>query len=102
MINDDKKFYLMTPDPGFSPERNKRIIQKTIEKYEQEKLKRMRLYKDKLGERTDAVATYLCSRAADSNKPIERYIGKKELAYLQGKKIMSIMKNGMRILQEAN
>ena len=99
----DKKVFLVDGgDPGFNPARNKAIIEDTIKKYELMRERKRRDYNDKLGERVDAVATYLKSMAADSNKPVEKYFSKRELAHLRGKKIIQVLQGQARILGSIN
>lgn len=100
---EDKKFVIVdNVDPYFSPKRNQSIIDSVIAKYEAKRAKQQKDFIDNLRERTDAVASYLKSRAADSNKPIEQYISRNELARLQGKKIIQKLQNGYTTLDWAN
>jgi len=99
----DRKFVVVdNVDPYFSPERNRRTMASVIKKYEKKRAQQMTDYIDKLRERTDAVATYFKSRAAESSKPIEQYISRHELARLQGKKIIEKMSRGYRVLDSAD
>ncbi|MEK9208154.1 MAG: hypothetical protein AAB922_06730 [Patescibacteria group bacterium] len=99
----DKKVFLVDGgDAGFSPSRNRAVIEDTIKKYEILRARKNKEYNDKLGERVDAVATYLKSMAADSNKPVEKYFSKKELAYLRGKKIVQVIQGQARVLGSIN
>jgi hypothetical protein len=98
----DLKFFVEKGDPGFSPDHNKRVIDKTIKNYEMLRMRKLKEWKDKLGERTDVVATYLSSRAAESNKPIDKYITKKYMAHLQGKRIMQVIRDGVTQMVEVS
>jgi hypothetical protein len=98
----DLKFFVEKGDPGFSPEHNKRVIDKTIKNYELMRHNKLKAWKDKVGERSDVVATYLHSRAAQSDVPIDKYISKKYMAYLQGKRIMQVIHDGMAQLVEVS
>jgi hypothetical protein len=89
----DRKFWQNTIEPGFSPERNKRIIEESIVKYEKNREKKLQEFRDKFGERAEAVASFWKSNkgaayksATDSN--ITKYFGKQYLAHLQGKRIV--------------
>lgn len=97
----DKKFWKDEPDPGFSPERNKQTIDRTIKKYEAMRRAKMKAFQNELGERSDAAASYLISRhGANAGRPIERYFGKKYLAHLQGKSIVSRLKERLRVISK--
>jgi hypothetical protein len=84
----DWKYIPKDPEPGFSPERNKRIIEDTIQKYEKTRARKLKEFQDNLAERSDAVATYLTSRYMGSSPTaMERYFGRRNLAYLRGDQI---------------
>jgi len=92
-LEDYKKWYVYRPEDGFSPERNKRVIEYTIAKSKLLKERRNRDYIEQIRERADAVATYL--RAVDRGKEpnVDRYFGKKILAYLRAQKIVAELKD---------
>lgn len=79
----DHKFIVDKPDDGFSPERNRAVIEYTIRKAEEMVIKKRKEYRDQLAERVDAVATYLTSDKM-ATSPITHYFSKKYLAYLRG------------------
>ena len=96
---DYKRYYKEAGDPGFNPSRNKAVIDKSIKKYEAMRRRKLAEHQDKLRERTDAVAQYLTSQhGAGSNKPVEKYFGKRTLAYLRGESIVGEIKERMRII----
>lgn len=81
-------YFVEAGDPGFSPERNKAVVAESIRRAKAMKLKRDREYRDQIGERVDAVVTYLRSRMAEGTSPLEHYFSKKELAHLRGQQIL--------------
>lgn len=84
----DRKFWPKNPDPGFSVEKNNKVIADVIKAYEKYRAKKMAQFTDKLRERTDAVASYLAGgRGAGRNRSIEKYFGKTYLAHLRGQNI---------------
>lgn len=85
--SDDKKFYLERPDANFSPERNKAIVDETIRKHNALIEKKKIAHRDDYMERADAVFTYLRSFNKPRNRNIEKFFGKKYLAYLRGEDI---------------
>lgn len=90
---EDQKFFIEKGDPGFNPDRNKFIIDWTIKRAEEQKAARDKAFKDDIAERSDALATYFRSRAAESTStPIDKYFGKKTLAHLRGMKIAEVIK----------
>ena len=90
----DRKFIPVDPDPGFNPERNKQVIESTIRKYDQQRTKKKKAFVDTMGERSEAVASWLTSaHGAMSNKPIERYFTKRYLSYLRGREIADTLKS---------
>ena len=88
IADSDKKYVLPEPDKDFNPDKNKRVIEGTIRKYEKMRKKKMDEFTDNLRERTDAVATYLKSSAVDNGKPIEKYLGRKNMKDLVGAEIL--------------
>lgn len=85
---DKRRFLIEAGDPGFSPDRNEDTINRTIAIHEANVKRREKEYADQLGERVDAVATYLKHLSHSHNTtPAEKYFGKKNLAALQGRKI---------------
>lgn len=87
---DYQKYYQDKHDDGFSPNRNKFIVEGTIRKYETNRLKKINLFTDSVRERANAISFWLKSRhGAESNNPIERYFTPKELAHLRGEEIIN-------------
>lgn len=83
----DWKFMKPDPDEGFSPERNKRIIEETIKKYEKIRAQKMKAWREGVAERSDALAQYFTSPKFTSTS-FGRYFGKKWMAYLRGEKAL--------------
>lgn len=86
----DLKNYLVEGgEEGFSEERNKAVIEATIQKHEANRRRKLKEQNEQMAERIDAAATYLTSRhGASSGVSIEKYFGRQTLAYLQGQKIL--------------
>lgn len=89
---DYQKFYVAKGDPGFSPDRNKATIEACIKKHERNLIRKRKDYIEQIRERSDAVASYFRSQAADSGRPIEQYLGKRNLARLRGEQILNTIK----------
>src|SRR5438552_3593470 len=85
---EDKKFVPKTPDVGFSPERNKAIIENSIKEYEAMRAKKLKDRLTEYEERADAVVTYLKHLdRGQGESNMEKYFGKRNLAYLRGLEI---------------
>jgi glutathione synthase/RimK-type ligase-like ATP-grasp enzyme len=89
---DHALYFVEDGEEGFSPEHNKFIIEKTIKKHKLMMQRRKKAYEESVRERADAVATYLKSSAAQKDTPVEKYFGKKWMAYLRGEKIVEQLK----------
>lgn len=89
---DYEKFYVLDPEANFSPDHNKRVIENSIKRYELKRQQEMDTFRQGIGERSDMVATYLKSNAAQSNKPIDKYLGKTIMAQLRGEQIIDRLK----------
>lgn len=103
---DYKKFLIPEGEIGFSPARNKAIIEDSIKRYDLMKARRQKDYMEQVRERANAVTTYLFdTKAQQTGTPVEKYFGKRTLAALRANKIVSTLqfKNGIRStnLQEA-
>jgi hypothetical protein len=96
---EDKRFILDTPDEDFSPERNKAIVEQSIKDYEAMRAKKMKDRVEEYAERADAVTTYLKSLThGRSNSNMEKYFGKRNLAYLRGQEIREKLMANIRVL----
>jgi len=93
-------WHLMTPDPepGFNYDRNKKIIEGTIKKAAIMKKKRIQIFKEGLGERNDAIISWVKSLQG-SEKPIDKYLGREWMARLTGEKILTKI-NKLREMRE--
>ena len=89
-------FFKEDGDENFNPERNKAIIAETIRKSTENKRKILKIEEDRIRERVDAVTTYIYSRFAEGNMPIEKYFGKRYLAHLRGMKIADTLKSKLQ------
>jgi len=85
---DYEKFYALEPEPYFNPDHNKSVIENSIKKYEARRKLEMDKFREGVGERSDMVASYLKSNAVESNKPIDKYLGKTIMAQLRGEEII--------------
>jgi hypothetical protein len=99
-IRDHKKFFKDRPDDGFSPERNKSVVDGTIRKYEQMRAKRKKQFDEQVRERSDAVAQYLKHLVNGKSTTVEKYFGRRELARLRGQRILQELRGNMMRLSE--
>jgi len=95
---DYKKWYQDKPEAGFSPERNKAVIEESIRKAELMKRRRQSDYVEQIRERSDAVVSYLKRVSMGMEKSVEAYFGRQELARLRGQKIIQEMQGRSRRL----
>ena len=80
---EDWKYIPEKAEEGFDPERNKRIIDSTIKKYEKIRAQKIKTWREGVAERSDALAQYFTSPKFSST-PFGKYFGKKWMAYLRG------------------
>ena len=92
---EDYKYMEQNPqgDIGFSVEHNRRVIKEVDDFNDVMDRKRERDHKEKLKERTSAVVQYL-NQIKDGKgvTSIDKYFGKRHLAYLRGQEIVSKLK----------
>lgn len=99
---DYDKFFIERGDVGFNPKRNEEAIAKSIEKAEKIKREKRKKHYENIGERTEAVSSYLIHLGKGNSTPIDKYFSRKMLAYLQGKKIIQTLvpqKDGSSIIK---
>ena len=83
---EDRKWFVESGEPGFSPERNKAIVEASIKKYEAQRAKKYAQFRENLMVRSDALATWAkdTRHGWESGKPADRYFGRRMMAYLRG------------------
>ena len=106
--SDYQRFFQQEPD-GFSPERNKYIVEKTIEDYDKKRAERMKEAVEKYEERATAIAAWLGHTMLEhegAGHDMEKYFGKRMLAHLRGEQIreelmskLTIMNNQKEIIK---
>ena len=97
----DFKFMEQNPygDPGFSEEYNKRIIAEVDTWNDMLEKRKDQEFKEKTQERTGAVAQYLQNITQGSGvTEIERYFGRRYLAYLRGQQIVRKLQENPALL----
>lgn len=97
---DYKKWYLEKPEEGFSPDRNKWVIEQSIAKSQLLRQTRNRDYVEQIRERSDAVVSYLKRVAMGMEKSVETYFGRRELARLRGQRIIQEIQGRQKRLFE--
>ena len=85
------------PDPNFSAEHNRNVVNEVIKETEALTRKKKREFQEGMGERSMAVAQYLKSvdQGGKNGQP-EKYFGKRHLAYLRGVEILEKLKTQSR------
>lgn len=98
--NKDKKFFIEQGDPGFSPARNKAIIDGTIRKYEKMREQKAHEQDDAIAERASAVVAYLKWCMRKPGYRLDQYFSKQEIEHLMGLDLRLQLMNNMRIVRE--
>ena len=97
---DFQRFYKDTDEKGFSPTKNKYIIEKTIRDYEAKRAQNMKSKVELYAERADAVISYLKHlEQGKGESNLMRYFGKRELARLRGDEIREKLMHGLQIVR---
>lgn len=94
---DYQRFFKEGGDPDFSPQRNKAVLESTVQH-------NMKLFKQKYAEKTDdlkerahATADYIYWLNKGKTGNAQRYFGRRELAKLRGVEVAREMQNITRI-----
>jgi len=85
----DYRFINPNPDPDFSPERNKAIINETVKDTEKFFKTQVEAIDESLGNRIDILSTYGRYVFNKGYKDIKHYLGEKQYNALIGEKILS-------------
>lgn len=85
---EDYKYRVETPDPNFSPARNKAIINETIKETEKFFSQVSKAMTDELDNRNDILSHYALYRFGRGNKKFKDYIGKHMWEGLIGERIL--------------
>ena len=88
---DMKRFWAERPDPDFSPEHNDEVVKRSIAKAEKHRKAMRKLQQDGLAERTSALASFIKYQDHGGHKNADAYFGRKEMARLQGKKVIQML-----------
>lgn len=86
-ILEKKKFYNLNPEPGFSPSRNKSIIEESIRKADENRVKVEKAWTAKFRERANMLTDYIFSPKSTSME-MEKYFGPRWMGFLRGQEIM--------------
>jgi hypothetical protein len=97
---DYQNWFVEGGEAGFSPDRNKFVVEESIKKHNAMRMAKRKAYIEGLAERVDAVRTWAKSLTG-SHMPAEKYFGRRQLAYLQGQKILQTLQivNGKKIVK---
>jgi hypothetical protein len=87
-----------TPDRDFSPKRNKIIIERTIKKYEDKQREKFELFRNGIGERSEAVVSFWKHIDQKGSGDINRYFTPKMLAHLRGADIIDSLRNKLNVI----
>lgn len=87
-------------DPDFDPEHNRRVIEEVDRWNDKMDRKRERDFKEKMSERTNAVASYL--KNVTEGKGVigaDKYFGRRYLAYLRGEEVVKQLKSNPALVE---
>jgi hypothetical protein len=91
--SEDYRYFIEKPNKNFSPQRNKAIIQETIQETDKYFRGIGKVIDDNLGERIDLISTYATKRLGGGmTKSFADYVGKETISRLIGEKILEKIK----------
>jgi len=103
---DMTRFWRERPDPDFNAKRNEEVIERSINRAIELRKKQILGKHEGLRERAVALASFIKYLDRGGSKSVDGYFGRKELARLQGKKVMQILKerkaNGQQLWEVIN
>lgn len=91
----DEKYILKKVESGFSPERNKQIIEDSIRKTDLFRQKQWKVWDEKTRERANALASFFkyLEKGQGGNNPLSKYFSRKMRAYLRGEQVVAELKS---------
>jgi len=94
----DYRFINKNPDPDFSPERNKAVVDETIREAEKRKIEELQFQGSEIMNRIDIVGSYARYRFNKGTKDIRNYLGEAQYKAIVGENLLS----KLRIAQTTN
>lgn len=94
----DARFIPEKPDIDFSPQRNKQVIDNSIKKYEAMRASKQKQFIQGLGERSEAVASFLDHVKQGKHNNVDKYFGQRTLAKLRGLEIVDELKSKLNMI----
>jgi hypothetical protein len=94
----DLKYVKAVPDEGFSPERNKMIIESSIRKAELMRKLKYKKFHENISERSEAVASFLKHVDYKNGGNVENYFGRKTLNHLRGMDIVDELRSKLNMI----
>ena len=96
---DEKYLQILPEDPNFDPAHNKRVIEESIKKHEANRQAKERENTEGIKERAEAMARYVKSlQQGKATSDVEKYFGKRHLAYLRGEEVMARIKDQLKVI----
>lgn len=99
---DEAVYFDSSLDPEYVKRHNDDVIARTIKATNMLRRQKQKDYIEQIAERSDAVATYLKSRMAEGNTPVEKYFGREMMAHLTGRKIMNKIQSKLQLHQKVS
>jgi hypothetical protein len=94
---DEKYLRSFKPDPDFNPEHNRSVIDQVIKDTDANIRAKGREHDQDYQERSEAAAHYLKSlQQGNTSKDVEKYFGRRHLAYLRGQEVMGRIKEKIK------
>lgn len=94
---DHAVYFLPEGDAGFSPERNRAIVEGVIAKHEKRMLQARKDHVEGVAERSEAVVSFLKHVAQGGHDNIDKYFGRVELARLRGEDKLNRVKRAFGV-----
>lgn len=92
-VDDMVRFWKEKPDPDFSPEHNDDVVKRSIARAEKHRAEMRKLQGEGLAERADALTSFIMYQKHGGVKNADNYFGRKEMARLQGKKVIQMLQH---------
>lgn len=88
---DMKRFWKDRPDPDFDAKHNEEVVARSIKHAEEHRAAMLKAQNEGLGDRVNALSSFIKYKVNGGSKDADGYFGRREMARLQGKKVMTIL-----------
>ena len=99
-LSREDELYLQSipPDPGFDPEKNRRVMEGVLKRTEAMHRNKRREFNVATQERGEAISHYLDHLKKRGSPGVEKFFGRRYLAYLKGREFRDELREKLTVI----